>query len=91
VMAEYRHPPIGNFIRWSFRFLFGGMFVQAPCCRASSLIQFASYPRSASNIVRGSNALSRTEHSRLSCASPGVRARWTGKPLVSHHRVDLAR
>jgi hypothetical protein len=25
----------------------------------------------------------RTEHGRLSCASPGVRARWTGMPLVS--------
>ena len=34
-------------------------------------------------IVLGSDALRRTEHSRLSCASPGVRARWTGRPLVS--------
>jgi hypothetical protein len=55
----------------------------APCWRARSLIQFASYPRSASNIVFGSTALRRTEHSRLSCASPGVRARCTGRPLVS--------
>src|SRR5258708_8513628 len=44
----------------------------APRWRARSLIQFASYPRSASNIVFGSTALRRTEHSRLSCASPGV-------------------
>jgi len=51
--------------------------------RASSLIQFAWYPRSASNIIFGSNALRRIEHSRLSCASPGVRARCTGRPLVS--------
>jgi hypothetical protein len=29
-----------------------------------------------------SKALRRTEHSRLSCASPGVSARWTGRPLV---------
>src|SRR5271155_327872 len=27
--------------------------------------------------------LRRTEHSQLSCASPVVRARWTGRPLVS--------
>src|ERR1700722_9296749 len=33
----------------SFRFLFGGMFAQAPCCRASSLIQFASYLHMAPN------------------------------------------
>src|ERR1700751_2077355 len=45
------------------------MFAHAPCRRASSLIQSASYPRSASSIVRGSKALRRTEHSRLSCAS----------------------
>jgi hypothetical protein len=32
-------------------------------------------PRSASNIVCGSNELRRIEHSRLSCASPAVRAR----------------
>jgi hypothetical protein len=31
----------------------------------ASLIQSASYPRSASNIVCGSNELSRTEHSRI--------------------------
>src|SRR5882757_2013098 len=54
----------------SLRFRFGGMFAHAPCWRASSLIQSASYPRSASNIVCGSKALRRTEHSRLSCVSP---------------------
>jgi hypothetical protein len=59
------------------------MFAHAPCWRANSLIQSASYSRSASNIVCGSRALRRTEHSRLSCASPGVRARWTGRPLAS--------
>ena len=75
----------------SLRFRFGGMFAHAPCWRASSLIQSASYPRSASNIVCGSKALRRTEHSLLSCASPGVSARWTGRPLVSDHRVNLAR
>lgn len=48
-----------------FRFRFGGMFAHAPCWRASSLIQSASYPP-ASNIVCGSNALRRTEHGRLS-------------------------
>ena len=52
----------------SFRFRFGGMFAHAPCWRASSLIQSASYPRSASKIVCGSKALRRTEHSQLSCA-----------------------
>ena len=29
------------------------------------------------------SAAERTEHSRLSCASPRVRARWTGKPWAS--------
>jgi DNA-binding SARP family transcriptional activator len=67
----------------SLRFRFGGMFAHAPYWRANSLIQSASYPRSAINIVCGSRALRRTEHSRLSCASPCVRARWTGRPLVS--------
>jgi hypothetical protein len=59
----------------SLRFRFGGMFAHALCWWASSLIQSASYPRSASNIVFGSKALRRAEHSRLSCASPGVSAR----------------
>jgi hypothetical protein len=67
----------------SLRFRFGGMVAHAPCWQTSSLIRSASYPRSASNIVWGSKALRRTKHSRLSCASPGVRARWTDRPLVS--------
>jgi hypothetical protein len=67
----------------SLRFRFGGMFAHAPFWLASSLIQSASYPRSASNIVCGSNSPRRTEHGRLSCVSPGVTARWTGRPLVS--------
>src|SRR5262245_49954067 len=33
--------------------------------------------------IAGSNHQDIIEHSRLSCASPGVRARWTGRPLVS--------
>jgi hypothetical protein len=39
------------------RFRFGGMFAHTPRWRASSLIQSASYPRSASNIACGSSAL----------------------------------
>ena len=39
---------------------------------ASALIESASYPRSASNMVRGCNPVRSVEHSRLSCASPGV-------------------
>src|SRR6201984_2066929 len=55
----------------SLRFRFCGMFAHAPCWRANSLIQSASYPRSASSTVWGGKALRRTEHSRLLCASPG--------------------
>src|SRR6266404_293258 len=40
----------------SLRFRFGGMLAHAPCWRASSLIQSASYPRSAGNVVCGGNA-----------------------------------
>jgi membrane peptidoglycan carboxypeptidase len=50
---------------------------------AYALIQSASYPRSASNIVRGRNPTRSTEQSRLSCASPGVRPRRIGRPLAS--------
>src|SRR5262244_2592795 len=49
---------------------------------ARAIQQSASYPRSTSNIVCGSKALRRAEHSRLSCASPGVRARLAGRPLM---------
>jgi hypothetical protein len=42
------------------RFRFGGMFAHAPCWRAGSRIQPASFPRSASNIGLWSNALRRT-------------------------------
>jgi hypothetical protein len=62
-----------------FAITFGEIFAHAPCWRASSLIQSASYPRSASNIVFGSSAPRRTEHCRLSCASPG------GSVLVHPH------
>jgi hypothetical protein len=37
-------------------FVFGGMFAQAPCSLTSALIQSASYPRSANNIVRWLNS-----------------------------------
>jgi hypothetical protein len=50
----------------SLRLRLGRIFAHAPCWRAGSLIQSASYPRHASNIVCGSKALRRTEHSRLS-------------------------
>src|SRR3977135_3753689 len=62
---RYRLKQIG-----SLRLRLGGILAHAPCWRADSLIQSASYPRHASNIVCGSKALRRTEHSRLSCASP---------------------
>jgi hypothetical protein len=66
----------------SLRFRFGGMFAHAPCWRANSLIQSASYPRSASNIVCGSRALRRTEHSRLSCAAALRQAMETWLPIA---------
>ena len=65
----------------SLRFRFGGMFAHAPCWRANSLIQFASYPRSASNIVCGSMALRRTEHATV-IYTPN--AAW----LIRQHRLD---
>jgi hypothetical protein len=48
---------------------------------------------SASSIVRGSKALRRTEHSRLSCTivkhfTRRERARWTGEPF--NDRINLA-
>jgi hypothetical protein len=47
------------------------------------------YPRSASNVVFGRNAPRRIELSRLSCASPGVGVRWTGR-RISHHMTRPA-
>ena len=46
------------------------MFPQAPWQMASDLIQSTSYPRSASNMVRGRNPIRSTQPSRLSCTSP---------------------
>ena len=70
----------------SLRLRFGGMSARAPCSRASPLIQSASYPRSASNMVFGSNAPRRTEHSRLSCAKPAKtrQSEFPRLPLTGH-------
>ncbi len=53
------------------------MFAHAPFWRASSLIQSASYPRSASNIVCGSNALRRIDEAEaVSLDRLPVGAKW---------------
>jgi hypothetical protein len=51
------------------------MFAHAPRRLASVLIQSASYPRSASNIVPDLRSDSKVVTRRLSCASPVVSAR----------------
>src|SRR5437588_11583478 len=73
----------------SVRFLFGGIFAQAPCWRTRSLIQSASYPRSASSIDPDLRRDKSLAASRLSCASPVVSASRIGKPLLSTNACIL--
>jgi hypothetical protein len=55
----------------------------APCWFTRALIQSASNPRSPSGIAPALRPDSRVRTRRLSCASPLVKARRTGIPLVS--------
>src|ERR1700682_1083253 len=66
------------------------MLAHAPFLRANSLIHSASYPRSASSIDPAFRRDKSLPASRLSCASPGVTARRTGRPstLLEPHPVD---
>src|SRR5882757_2047001 len=69
----------------SLRFRFGGMFAHAPFCRANSLIQSASYPRSASNIVCGSKALLGAEQ----ITSLSGEAKFCGEAQICDDKVYL--
>ena len=66
-------------------FVFGGMFAQAPCSLTSALIQSASYPRSANNIVRGLN--SRPLQSGLEAATRALSIQATDLPSISRDRL----
>jgi hypothetical protein len=66
------------------------LLAHAPCSPANSLIQSASYPRSASNIAPDFRSDSSSVTSRLSWASPVVSSRRTGNPLVSTQACIVA-
>src|SRR3954463_5361482 len=59
------------------------MLAHAPFLMASSLIQSASYPRSASSIAPDCRRDRSFPASRTSWASPGLSASRTGRPLLS--------
>src|SRR5205807_9789359 len=69
----------------------GGMFAHAPCWRASSLIQSASYPRSASNIVCGSNAAEEYRTQPIVVCLTRREGEMNWQAVGVHDRVNLAR